>query len=784
MHKLRYAIRALRTRPGFAAAVILTLALGIGATTTMFAVLRAVVLHPLPYPHAPELLSFSEADNGSDLGVLDGRTYRALTASATSVSFAAWSPFRSVLAPSTTQEPEEVRGISATARYFALLGVRPLMGRALDARDSLPGAAVAVVSEQLWRRVFGADRDAIGRMITLDGTRTMVIGVMPEAFTSDAGPQLWTPLHLEPEAPGVTRFWNVIGRMRAGATMSRVRADVAMLAGRMPALRPGGAPKMTPVVMTLADRRFGNQRTPTLLLFGAVMLLLAIACANLANLAIARATGRQREFAVRIALGGRRALTGLLLRESVILALAGAALGLLVSAALVKYFVHLSPAFVGNAGRVRLDLSVSLFAVGVTVASLLSIALLPALIAGRGDLHRVLSTGMSRASTGARTHRLSQGLVVWQLAITLVLLTGCALVARSLWRLASVDLGFHPNDLLVVSLHLPSWSYSDAGVGSYYQQLLARVRALPGVESAAVGAAPFAGAEESFTIPDSTGSASAPINAIAVGPGYFRTVGAHILHGREFDSAESAAGVPVVVVSMSVARRFYPAGNAVGHTIAAPSGPATIVGVVSDMRPQITGAVSPFVYQDVMQQPLGRFEQLMVRTTAPAAAIERAIARVAHDVDPRLPAPSVQRADRVVAETTAPSVFVFRLLGFFGGFATLLAVIGLYGVMSRVVAERMREIGIRMALGAEPARLVRAVVGEGLSITAIGAALGLLAAVVAVRILRSLVYHTSVYDVWTWAAVTLLLLLVSGAVCLLAARKTTRVDPMLVLREE
>ncbi|MGH7623803.1 MAG: FtsX-like permease family protein, partial [Gemmatimonadaceae bacterium] len=508
------------------------------------------------------------------------------------------------------------------------------------------------------------------------------------------------------------------------------------------------------------------------------------ACANLANLAIARATGRQKEFAVRIALGGRRALTGSLLSESLVLAVAGAALGLLVSLALVRYFVQLGPAFVGNADHVRLDASVSLFGLGVTVASLLSIALLPALIAGRGDLHRALSTGTSRASTGVRTHRLSQALVVWQLAITLVLLTGCGLVARSLWRLASIDLGFRPDGLLVVGVHLPAWSYPDASVGGYYEQLLARVRGLPGVASAAVGAAPFAGAEESYIVPDSTGGPSAPVNAIAVGPGYFRTVGARMLQGREFDSTESDAGVSVVVISLGVARRFYPAGNEMGRTIAAPSGPATIVGVVSDMRPQFTGAASPFVYQDVMKQPLGRFEQLMVRTTAPVAAMERAIARAAHDIDPRLPAPSFQRADRVVAEATAPRVFVFRLLSFFGGFATLLAVIGLYGVMSRVVAERTREIGIRMALGAEPRRLLRAVVREGVCIAAIGATLGLLAAAVAARVLRSLVYHTSVYDVWTWATVTLLLLLVSGGVCFLAARKTTSVDPMLVLREE
>ena len=785
MHNLRYAIRALAARPGFAVAVILTLALGIGASTAMFAVLRVVVLRPLPYPHANELLSLSDADNGNDLGVLDDRTYDALTASARSVKLAAYSSFRSLLATNRDQEQEKVRGISATVGYFAVLGVQPLLGRGFTARDGPTGARpVVVIGEQLWRRVFAADPTTIGRTITLDHEDATVIGVMPASVTSDAGPQLWTPLHLELGAPGVTRFWNVIGRLRTGATLASARAEVATLASQIPAFRPGRAPRMTPVVMTLADRRFGDQRMPTLLLFGAVIVLLAIACANLANLALARAMGRQREFAVRLVLGGRGALVRLLLSESLVLAAVGAVVGLLACIALVTSIIHFGPAFLRNTGRVRVDPSVLLFGFGVTVASLLSIGLAPALIAGRGDPARALSTAMSRTSTGARTRLLSHALVIFQLATTLVLLTGAGLVARSLWRLTSIDLGFRPDGLLVVRVELPESSYADASVGTWYDELLTRLRGLHGVQSAALGRPPFSAVQESYTIPDSTGRASAPIDVVAAGPGYFRTVGARVVQGREFDPEERAGDPPVVVVNSALARRLYPGGDAAGHTIASPAGPAEIVGVVNDMHARLTGSPSPVLYQDMMQQPLGRFEQLMVRTTGSVAVTEQAIVRAVRDIDPRLPPPSIERADRDVFETLAPRLFVFRLLSFFGGLAAFLAVIGLYGVMSRAIAERTREIGIRIALGADPHRLVRAVVREGLGIAAIGAASGLLAAAVVVRVFRSLVYRTSVYDTWTWAAVTLLLVLVSVGVSYLAARKATRVDPVLVLREE
>ena len=792
---IRYAVRTLVAKPGYSAAVVLTLALGIGANTAMFTIVNAVVLRPLPYPDPDRLVSLSVESKGEDHGVVDDVDYVAWRDNASSLTLAIASGTDGVF--TLAGGPEELSGMEASTNYFAVFGVRPVMGRTFTVDEDRPGGPrVVVLREDLSRRLFGTNQSVLGRVVSIDGVPHAIVGLLPASFATTRHALYWVPYRMrEPERPhaltpgqpGISTFYYfVYGRLRDGATIESARAELAAITKRTESNREADWKGLTPVAMTLHDRRFGDRRTPLMLLFSAVGVLLLIACANLANLSLARAVGRQREMAVRLALGASRwRLARALLCESTLLALGGAALGLLVAKACVGYIVHLSPPSLGGVEGIGLDTTVLTFTLVVAMVTGFAFGVAPAAAAARGDVHSVLSSGNPRSTSSRAQQTMQRLLVIAQLATALVLLTAAGLVARTFVRVASIDPGFQPDRLAEVTLRLPESQYSDARATPFFDQLLVRVRALPGVTSASFAHGSPLGRSYTFTMTDSTGHRSPPIDGIEAGTDYFRTIGATIREGRGFDAGDRPGSEPVIVINEVLERRLFPQGGAVGRTVTLHGSTARVVGVVKNvLQRELEVEPAAAVYSPIAQEGMGRYVQLMVRTEGSPAAVQASIVRAAQTLDPSLAPPPITLMADVVAHEIAPRQFTFVLLGIFAALAGALAVIGLYGVLANLVADRAREIGIRVALGADPRRVIRSVLGQGAALATIGVALGLAGSAVSVRSVRSLVYGMSVYDPWTFASGAALLVLVSLAASYLPARRASRVDPVIALRAE
>jgi predicted permease len=782
---LRYAARSLRAKPGFTLGVILTLGLSIGANAGMFTIVRAVVLRPLPYAEPDRIVSLSLSDKGVDQGTVNDLDYFAWVQRATSASLAVYGNERGVMTMGSG--PQEIRGMSVSAPYFTVMGVRPLIGRTFTEDEDRPNQPpVVVLGEQLWRRGFGADSAIVGRTVDIDGSSVTVIGVLPESFTEPSHPEYWQPYHAEPAPVGTTFFFQVVGRLRPNASIETLRAELATLSARLAPQRPIRDRGLTPVAMTLHERRYGERRQPLLLLLGAVAVLLLIACANLSNLALVRAASRQREFAVRLALGaGRWRLVRSMLCESFLLSCGGAALGLALSAASVGYFVRLSPTSVGNAEGIQVDGTVLLFTLGVAVTTGMLFGLIPAFTTGRRNLHRALSAGSLRSGTGVGQHILRRLLVVGQLATALVLLTAAGLVARTFAHVASIDPGFRPEQLISTAVQLPEPRYSDEKAAPFFEEMLARIRRIRGVETATfVDAPPFAGVRMSVAGKDSLGREIPRIDVIAVGPEYFRTLGARLVEGRAIDSTDRAGAPRVVVMNETLARRLYPGTTAIGQTFAVGGG-ATVIGVAGDvLQRELEAAAPPLAYVSMAQQGMGRYTRVMVRVVGDTRPIEAEIAQIVRSIDPSLPPPKFRRMEEAVAESIAPRKFTFLLLGTFALLAAALAVVGLYAMLAHLVADRTREIGIRAALGADRARVVRFVVKQGAVLVGVGIVTGLFGAVALTRLVASLLSGVSERDPITFAAVPLLLGLVAMLATLVPAWRAARVDPVIALRAE
>jgi predicted permease len=658
------------------------------------------------------------------------------------------------------------------------------MGRVFTDDEARPGGpAVVLLDEQLWRTSFAADRGILGKTVVMDREPTVVIGIMPASFTGPSRSQFWSPLRLWPPQENGSSYYSVVARPRRDVSIDVVRAELAAIQRRLDPRLPQLARGFQPVVVTLHDRLYGNARRPLMLLFAAVGVLLLITCANLANLSLARATKRQREFALRLALGasGWRLVRYVLL-ESLLLSLGGAVLGVLLAASSIGYFVRISPSSVANVERIGIDETVLLFTLGVSAATSVLFGLVPALAAARSS--RTSLTSASSHMTASRRRRLVQrSMVVVELATALVLVVGAGLVARTFRAVASIPAGYDPEHVLVADVDLPWDRYTDTTARRFMEQLLARVRLEPGVQSAAMAdALPLGRMRRSVTV-TTNGRSTLTYAVVAVTPGYFATLGTRIIEGRPIEQTDRADAATTAVVSATLARLLSSDRSAVGQRLGLGPEAPTIVGVAEDVRHWELEAVSPpLAFVQLSASDNWRSMALAVRSQGPTAPLIRAITRDIREIDSAQPPPRFRMMEDIVAEARAPRKFLFVLMGIFAGLAGTLAVIGLYGVLSYLVAERTKEIGIRAALGADAAKVIRLMLGQGMALAAIGIAAGLGVAAVAVRPLEKVMYGISVYDALTLASAVALLGLASFAATYLPARRASRVDPVIALR--
>jgi putative ABC transport system permease protein len=797
---VRYALRGLAQKPGFAIAVILTLALGIGANAVVFALVNAVVLRPLPYPNSDRIISISQRGlEGRDPGVLNEVPYADWSRTTQSVvSQAAYGEGQAVI--QTPAGPQRMNYVGAAPAYFGIFGVRPLIGRTFDESETKPGGPqVIALSEPLWRELFGADPAAIGRTITLDGKPRLVIGVLPAAFTVGREERFWVPLHVPEPTRDPNAEWvgySVVARLRADASIEAVQAELATIVG----LKQERRNESAPVVMTLHERRHGETRRPLLILFGAVGVLLLTACANIANLALARAARREREFALRLALGASRwRIVRFVLIENLALALGGAALGLMLVRASLGWFVHVSPGSIQNAEAIGVSGALILYTSAVAILTALFFGMAPALTASRAAPNHMLASGTQQAA-GSRRHSFARrALVIGELAIALVFLTGAGLVGKTFWQVTRVEPGMQADHVLIAHMG-PGNRYTNANAAAFFNAVIARVRQHPGARSAAwTQGAPmtrsgggFGGFAGEFRS-SQPGKPPKRYRPASVGPEYFETVGAQLVAGRFLTAQDRNGAPPVAVVSEGYSAVWLDGAPAVGRTIRSykcrrnndcDPFDITIVGVVKEMVQEASDREPyPLVFLPMAQRHfIVNYGSLLVRTSgelAPLQAIIRDEVRRLQQPEPRFFSMA-----RVMEERIAPRKFTLVLLASFAGLAVGLAIIGLYSVLAYLVAERTREIGIRIAIGADSRRVTAMVLGQGLRLTIIGLVIGAAVSVAAVRVLRAWMYEMSVYDAPTFAAVSALLFMVALVASWLPARRAGRVDPAQALRAE
>ena len=814
-HDLRFALRGLFRRPGFTAVVVLTLALGIGANTAIFSVVNGVLLRPLPYDRPGEIATIWVRWPGNPQGELSQPEYWDLREQNRSFSrLAAYTDGSLTLTGSG--EPERLRAGFMSADALPLLGVAPARGRAFSPDDDRPGAPVAVLlGDGLWRRRFGGDPSIVGRTLTLDDHPATIIGVMPAGFqlpTHYAGPgaEIWAPLQLDPSIDRSERGWHwvsVLARLRPGVDIGVASLEVGALARRMLETYPGEyKPAFGGFAVIAADDLVGEIRPAILLLLGAVGLLLLIACANVAGLLLARAESRQREIAVRTALGaGTSNLVRQLLTESVVLAVVGAGLGLAVAALGLRTLVALDPTSLPPLTPLRVDWTVVGFTLAVAVTTTLLFGLLPALRTLRVNLVESLREGTQQATAGAARQRVRGALVVAEVALAVVLVIGAGLMGRSLAALGRVPLGFDPEGVLTMRLALPQTRYdTPEKVVDFYRQVAERVRALPGVEAAGVvRALPLATTIGDWGL-DVDGYVESPGREAKgdwqiVTDGAFEAMGARLVRGRWFTAADTTASQPVMVVNETMARTYWPNGEAIGGRVVVGGGgmnvidkpTPVVVGIVADERHNgVTAAVKEkfFVphsqWHLVTNGNLIRNAFVVVRLAGNPMTAAAPVRGVIRDLDPALPVSAIRPMTDVVATALATPRLTGFLLGAFAAIAAALAVVGLYGVLSYLVARRTHEIGIRMAMGADRGQVLRMIVRSGVTLAAIGVALGLAVALATGRLVRGLLYDVTANDPVTFVLVPLGLLLVAVLASLVPAWRAVRVSPLVALRSE
>jgi predicted permease len=808
LQDIRFGLRQLRKSLGFTAVAAFTLALGIGANTAIFSLVSGILLRPLPYSHPAELVSVS-ASEPADYPKGAFAAMREQIHTMDVATYAEGHEFNLT----HVGEPVRLTGTAVSAELFSILGSRPEIGRTFATGEDAPGNDnYVVLSHDLWEQRFQGDPAIIGKSIELEGVDRQVVGVMPASFHFPSPrTQLWVPLHNEPQNPATYwagDFMPVIGRLRPGATMEQAGAEIRLFQSRVFALFPWTMPKSwnaNVTVVALRDGMVADVRTRLLLLLGAVALVLLIACANVANLMLSRAATREKEMGIRAALGaGPKRIARQLLTESVLLSAVGAALGFALAAAGLAALKSTLPADTPRLLDVHLDWRVLVFTGALAVVTGLAFGLAPAMQSARLSLMDSLNSA-TRGAVVSVSRRLRGGLAVAEVSLSVMLVIGAGLLIRSFWALSHVDTGFRPERILTARI-TPEESFCDdrSRCLAFYRDLIERVRLSPGINDAAlINTLPLGGrvAKRSFDIENFTVASSPETQPLfwldVVTPDYFRVMGIPLVSGRWFNAGDESGGPPVVVLTASTAKRFWPDGSAVGKHVKfiGDDNWRTVVGIVADVRAYDLESSEPDYFKGtayVPYTPLATLEDgrlpaemtIAVRTASNTPEAERVLRSTLAAASPNIPISEVKTMQAVVSEAASTPASTTLLFGTFAAVALVLGIVGIYGVLAFLVSRRRREMGVRMALGAQRSDVLLLIMKEGAKFSLTGIALGLAGAFFVARLLSSELYGVSPLDAMTYACVAVVVAIVTLAACYVPARRAMQVDPMVALRNE
>ena len=808
---LRFSLRILRRNPGFSAAAAIVLALGIGANTAIFSVVNAVLLRPLPFDdpsrimqvwHVPPAKSFP----GLTMFSVSPANYLDWRSQSSSFEHMAAYGFRSFNVGGK-ERPEAIQAAAVAPDFFPLLRVQPLLGRTFAPDEDRPGQGhVVLLGYNFWRDHFASDRDIVGRSILLDGETYSIVGVMPETFQFPSWAKVWVPLAWSNETRAVRGNHNylVVARLKQGVDIRQAQAELSAISTRLEQLYPEDDKGWGAIIVPLREQLVGDVRPALLVLLGAVAFVLLIACANVANLVLAKTLARRKEIAIRTALGASRfVVLRQILAETVLLSVAGGALGLFLARFGITLIVKVLGDRIPKFMPITLDAQVLAFTLLLSVVAGVLAGLIPSVRFTRADVNEALKQGQSRGSSDARGGGTRRLLVVTEVALSLVLLIGAGLMIRSLWELRKVQPGFDPHNVLTMTVPLSANRYSSpAGQIGFFQDALTRIRALPGVDSVGViDSLPLGdgGSHQPFSIesrPVLPMSEQPEVDVRLISPGYARAMHIPILRGRDFSDSDAAGRPGVALISDSLARRFWPNEDPLGRRLTLTFFPGVVrevVGIVGDVKLDSLDETRPVatIYVALAQltappsEPWRSFGMTFtVRTNSDPMNSVSAVTSAIHQVGPDLPVVDVMSMNDVTTQSVSSQRFNMLLLACFAGLALVLAAVGIYSVLSYTVRRRVREIGIRIALGASRQDVVRMILTDGLKPILLGVALGLAAALALSRVVSSLIYGVRATDPLTFAAVALLLLMVGIFATMIPAYRATRIEPVRILREE
>jgi putative ABC transport system permease protein len=804
LQDLRYGARMLKKAPNYTLIAVITLSLGIGANTAIFTIVNAVLLRPLPYPESEKLMQIGRAFAGSDdAGSLNEPKFVFLRENCQSFEAITGTQGGTELYLSDENQADYVGHLRVTADFFRVLGVAPAIGRGFTSEEDSPsGERVAILGAELWRRRFGADAGMVGRKIMLNGAAYTVVGIMPPGFEYVGPPDVILPMRVSPASRNEGYNWTVIGRLKQGVTPDQARSETLALFDKYNSLYPSQRNEKGKEEHRLMSWRSSMTRDVQMLLWillGAVGFVLLIACANVANLQLTRAAGRRREVAIRMALGAHRwRVIRQLLTEGVMLALVGGAAGLLLAVWGLEAILAMVPTgLLPRAEEVNMDWRVLLFAMGVSLLTGVISGLAPALQTLRVDVIRNLKESAGKTGMDVARGRLRSALVIVEVALALMLAVGAGLLLRTFANLRGVEKGFDARNALTFYISPRGENYDTvAKMNDLYRRALERFRSVPGVEAAALtNQLPL---NRWFNLPyrlagQSKPSASAEYRQISTD--YFNAMKMSLRRGRQFNEADAVGAEPVIIINEAFARRNFPNVEPLGQEVyvcCERGGLAMrrVIGVINDTKQRdLSQPEPPTVFVPIRQatenmKEVTQFASFVLRTTGDPLALSATIRNEMRGLDPTVPVRGLRSMEQLVGRAVAPQRFNMSLLGLFAALGLILAAVGIYGVMTYGMSQRTREIGLRMALGAQTRDVMRLVVKRGMALSLIGVAIGLIASYALTRLMKTLLFGVSATDPLTFIVIGLLLMVVAMLACWIPARRATKVDPMVALRVE